>query len=98
MSRRRDMREHVLALWVGSMLQPCGLAYRHAVRVDGLIERIAHDTGIRYSEAELRAALAAEGIDVHDGGRIAKAYATTLTARARGSFAALIQAVSTGVQ
>lgn len=90
------MRAHVLSLWIGSMLGPCALAYRDAVRVSGLVERIAHDTGLRYSDTEVRAALALEGIEVHDGGRLAKTFASTLTARARGSFAALIQAVSNG--
>ena len=82
-------REALLALWTGSSLEPCALAHRSAVTITGIGCRLAHDLGLDYTETEIRAALAAEGILVSDSGRIAKVYATVWTSRARGACATL---------
>src|SRR5688572_28967127 len=82
-------REALLCMWIGSSLDPCAMGHRSAVTVPGIGCRLAHDLGIEYSETEIRAALAAEGIDISDAGRIAKVYATVWTSRARGACATL---------
>lgn len=82
-------RDAWLALWIGSSLEPCAPTYKGAITLHGIAVRIDRDLGILYSETEIRAALAAEGIAIDDTGRVAKLFATTWTPRACAASAAL---------
>lgn len=83
-------------MWIGSSLSECSPTHRGAVTVTGIAFRVEHDTGVEYSAAEIRNALAAEGIRVLEGDRLAKIYASSWSARARACFTVLRASMKNG--